>query len=353
MKVLLSQYGKKRQRVVCPEEEHEDEVKKKSQLCCLQRPAGHSAQASLPDLLRSRIAIPSGINSGDYVDVVPWSRVPECAWLDGCTRIISNGPRHERFRRELGRQFFLRDDESLRFVLVVRENDESRTQLARFRKYINSLPEAHRQVWKMWHGIRGDNGDYDTNTSRIDQLDPSRVSPNAHRAHDEKNRLGDGIYFSSHLSYNVLGGFYEVASDTGAVKLLQCLVAPGRYLHLGLGGAPDMVHPPPYFHSRVAQGFSNSGVVISCIHDSQAIYVEHEIHIYGIQSTSSNVIKPLRNGAFGEFKSCFGSPGNITAAAGKVCGESTGEIPNNERIRKNESSSRRPKLKRSASYLMD
>ena len=60
---------------------------------------------------------------------------------------------------------------------------------------------------------------------------------------------------------------------------MSCLVAPGRYSHLGMSGDTTLVAPPQGHHSRVAQG--QGGQVIACMHERDAVFVQYEIHLYG------------------------------------------------------------------------
>ena len=60
---------------------------------------------------------------------------------------------------------------------------------------------------------------------------------------------------------------------------MSCLVAPGRYSHLGRSGDTTLVAPPEGHHSRVAQG--QGGQVIACMHERDAVFVQYEIHLYG------------------------------------------------------------------------
>ena len=227
---------------------------------------------------------------GDFIRIV--TEVPDASNFQSCARFITSGPIHAKFERQLRSELGLQSWEKIDFRVVARESDESRAQIEQFRRYRESLPAKDRQVWSMWHGIRSSKNGFDTDASRIEPLDPSKITPNAKRAACSQNRLGDGIYFASHLSYNVRGGFYEVNADTGAVKLLQCLVLPGNYHHLQFGSDPSMTGPPQGYDSRIAYVAPNSPVVIACISERDALFVQYEIHIFGIHSPPPMILEP-------------------------------------------------------------
>mmetsp|Transcript_18554 Transcript_18554/g.57019 ORF Transcript_18554/g.57019 Transcript_18554/m.57019 type:complete len:384 (+) Transcript_18554:85-1236(+) len=271
---MLTAETKKRPRCVF---ENEDEVP------C--RPREPRASPGLAGKLLARVAPPP--SGGDYVRVV--ADVPEPSEMHGCSRFITSGPTHAKVEKQLRAELGIRVGERLDFRIVARESDDSRRQLERFLRYRDALPEKDRQAWCMWHGIRSGSArtNYDTDASRIDELDPSKVTPNAKRQPHHQNRLGDGLYFASHASYNVRGGFYEICRDSGAVKLLRCLVLPGNYHNLKFGSSPSLTEPPRGCDSRVAYAAPNSPVVIACLHRQDALFVELEVHIFGIHAPTS------------------------------------------------------------------
>ena len=214
---------------------------------------------------------------GDFVNVVPGAELPDPEAFPespGAMRYIKSGPVHAKIGKQLRRELGLADDDLFDFVLVARENDDSKAQLQRFLDYRDSLPTEDQQVWRMVHDIRNkEDGAYDTNASRFEPLDPTASSAAG------TNRFGPGSYFASHHLYNILGGFYDCDVDTGAVKVLSCLVIPGNFKHYQ-GGKDSSLTLDAL--PRVGNMTTSSPVVIACIPHKSAFFVQYEIHIYGL-----------------------------------------------------------------------
>ena len=172
-------------------------------------------------------------------------------------------------------------------AFVFHRSAHARASLARFVAYVDALPPDAREVWFMFHGVRsrpsGDASRFTSATTRTTALDPAA----AHKTH---NRLGAGLYFASHASYNLSRGFFEVCDD-GALGVLLCWVAPGRARDVGLGACPEATASPPGYHSRRAQASARDGATIVCVDHAVAVHVLAEAYVRGAR-VSENADAP-------------------------------------------------------------
>jgi hypothetical protein len=215
---------------------------------------------------------------------VPITDLPEPAALDAGSVRVGSGPVHSRVHQQLKEDL---QADRVDFDLVLHENEESRRSMAAFRGYLGSLPEEHQVVWNMYHGIRshpGENAGFTTESTRLQPL--QLQAPNADRAAVTRNRLGDGLYFSSNLCYNFNfgragSGFYEVCSNN-AVGFLLCYVAPGNYHNVGTGHCQEMSVSPEQCHSRLGVASSKDHSIICCVDQQEAVHVWGECYIRGV-----------------------------------------------------------------------
>lgn len=195
--------------------------------------------------------------------------------------VCSSGRAHAMWKRRIIDMCGFRDME---VSFVFRGGALAFKSAVRFLDYLRSLPEEHRAVWLGFHGIathRASTRTYTTARSRFDPLSVRRVVPNTDRQKGSINRLGDGLYFASHLSYNFHRGFFERLPD-GSLSILMCFLAPGKDFCVAEDSCPTMATPPAGYHSKTARTSITDATNILCAHRDQAFHVFAEMRIHDI-----------------------------------------------------------------------
>ena len=134
-----------------------------------------------------------------------------------------------------------------------------------------------------YHGVRsvpGQRPAYSSHEARFNPISAAKVSKNADRAPNAQLRLGDGVYFSTHLSYNIRNIFFE-CHDNGEFSVLICLLRPGTEFHVGEGSTEQLTTNPDGHHSRSCFVTARDQAKIYCTDVDDSFVVLGEMRIRG------------------------------------------------------------------------
>ena len=193
--------------------------------------------------------------------------------------VIKSGPFFSRVKHMIRNNNML---DGIDMELIMFGDTVTKEAAARFRA-LQYPAGVEDQYLLCYHGVRsvpGQRPDYSSHEARFNPVSASKVSKNANRAPDQQLRLGDGVYFSTHLSYNMRNIFFE-CHDDGDFSILLCLLRPGKEFHVGVGSATCLTSNPDGHHSRSCFATSRHQAKIYCTDVDDSFFVLGEMRIRG------------------------------------------------------------------------